>query len=133
MSHLVWLILMAFCGWFTGESVGGERLGAMADILLGITGAMTVRFFLDVLRVHVEDSNALLFSVWGAAALPCLVRFLMKRRDSRASRQASQTCRIARPPATIPPFGTTSSDGHVSTSQDGLVEGVATKGYRRAS
>jgi uncharacterized membrane protein YeaQ/YmgE (transglycosylase-associated protein family) len=75
MSHLIWLILMAFCGWFIGESVGGKRLGAMADILLGITGAMTVRFFLDVLRVHVEGINALLFSAWGAAALPCLSDF----------------------------------------------------------
>jgi len=56
-------------GWFAGKSVGGKRPGAVADILLGITGAQTVRFLRDVLRVSVEDSNALLFSVWGAAAL----------------------------------------------------------------
>ncbi len=85
MSHLMWLFLTALCGWFAGKSVGGKRLGAVADSLLGITGAQTVRFLLDVLRVSVKETNALLFSVLGAVALPYLVRFLMKRRDSHAA------------------------------------------------
>ena len=33
---------MALSGWFAGKSVGGKRLGAVADILLGITGAQMV-------------------------------------------------------------------------------------------
>lgn len=92
MSYLLWLLVMASCGWIAGEIVGGKGLGGVADILLGITGAMTVRFFLDALRSPVQDVTALLFGVWGAAGLAGFVRFLIKRHDERAS---SRACRNA--------------------------------------
>ena len=133
MSHSIWLFVMALCGWFAGKSVGGKRLGAVTDILLGITGAQTVRFLLDVVRVSVDETNALLFSVWGAAALPCLVRFLMKGRDRRASARPSQTPGLAKPPVTISPFATPPNDGHVSNRQDEGAERGARKGYLQAS
>lgn len=59
--------------------------GAVADILFGITGALAVRFVLDALRVTVQDIDAFLFSVWGAAGLAGIARFLMKRHDGRVS------------------------------------------------
>ena len=124
---------MALSGWFAGKSVGGKRLGAVADILLGITGAEMVRFLLDVLRVSVDDTHALLFSVWGAVALPYLVRFLMKRRDRRASARPSQTPGLAKPPVTISPFATPPNDGHVGNRQDERAEPGARKGYLQAS
>ncbi len=133
MSHLMWLFLTALCGWFAGKSVGGKRLGAVADSLLGITGAQTVRFLLDVLRVSVDDTNALLFSVWGAAALPYLVRFLIKRRDRHASARTSQTPRVAKPPVTIPLWATIPDDGHVDNSGDERVERERLREYRQAS
>jgi len=132
MSHSIWLFVMALSGWFAGKSVGGKRLGAVGDILLGITGAQMVRFSLDVLRVSVDDTSALLFSVWGATALPYLVRFLMKPRDRRASARPSQTPGLAKPPVTISPFATPPNDGHVSRQDEGA-ECEARKGYLQAS
>ena len=88
---------------------------------------------LDVLRVSVEDTNAPLFSVWGAAALPYLVRFLMKRRDRRASGRPSQSPRVAKPPVTIPLWATIPDDGHVDNSRDERMERETTEGYRQAS
>ena len=91
MSRLIWLLLMALCGWFAGKSVGGMGMGTVADLLLGITGALTVRFFLDTVRVTVQDADAFLLSACGAATLPCFVRFLAKRHDRRASPRKSRT------------------------------------------
>jgi uncharacterized membrane protein YeaQ/YmgE (transglycosylase-associated protein family) len=79
MLHFIWLILMALCGWAAAEIVGGKGLGRVADMLLGITGAFVVRFSMDALRIDVHAINLLLFSIWGAAALPSSVRFLAKR------------------------------------------------------
>lgn len=79
MPHFIWLLLMALCGLSTGEIVGGKGFGRVADMLLGITGAFVVRFSVDALRIDVHAVNLLLFSIWGAAALPASVRFLVKR------------------------------------------------------
>jgi uncharacterized membrane protein YeaQ/YmgE (transglycosylase-associated protein family) len=70
---------MALCGLSAGEIFGDKGFGRIADMLLGITGAFAVRFSVDVLRIDVHATNLLLFSVWGAAALPASVRFLVKR------------------------------------------------------
>jgi uncharacterized membrane protein YeaQ/YmgE (transglycosylase-associated protein family) len=123
---------MALCGWVAGKGVGGKGLGAVADSLLGITGALTVRFFLDALRVTVPDTDALLFSVWGAATLPSLLRLLIRRRDRRVSARSPQTPRLVKTPVTSPPRATTANDGHVGNSGGGRVEREA-KRYRRAS
>jgi uncharacterized membrane protein YeaQ/YmgE (transglycosylase-associated protein family) len=98
MSYLIWLLVMGLCGWITGKIVGGKGLGVIADILLGITGALTVRFVLDALRVTVQDADAVLFSVWGAAGLAGLVRFVMKRREGRLSTGASRNAALSRTP-----------------------------------
>jgi uncharacterized membrane protein YeaQ/YmgE (transglycosylase-associated protein family) len=78
MLRFIWLLLMALCGRTAGEMVGGKGFGLVADMLLGITGALTVRFAVDALRIDVHAVNLLLFSIWGAAALPASVRFLVK-------------------------------------------------------
>jgi uncharacterized membrane protein YeaQ/YmgE (transglycosylase-associated protein family) len=133
MSKLIWLLLMALCGWVAGKGVGGKALGTVADVLLGITGALTVRFFLDALRVTVPDADALLFSVWGAAASPSLLGRLMRRHDVRVSARAAQTPRLVKGPVTSPPWATTSKDGHVGNTRDERVERRASKRDRRAS
>ena len=78
---LMWSFVMGLCGWTAGRIVGGKGLGAVADILLGITGAMAVRFVLEASSVAVQDINALLFSVWGAAGLAGLIRVVMRYHD----------------------------------------------------
>jgi len=49
---------MGLCGWIAGQIVGGKGRGNVTDFLLGITGALTVRLFFDVLRVTLPDSDA---------------------------------------------------------------------------
>jgi uncharacterized membrane protein YeaQ/YmgE (transglycosylase-associated protein family) len=93
----VWsgLPLMAVCGWTAGKVVGGKGLGVVADFLLGITGAQTMHFFLATLQVTVRDSDTLLLSVLGAAALPGFIRFLIRRQDGRSSTHTAElTCRV---------------------------------------
>jgi len=83
MLSLIWLLLMAICGWTAVETVGGKGQGRISDLLLGITGGLAVRFLFEALRIDVDVVNLLLFSVWGAAALPGIVKFLLKRRRNR--------------------------------------------------
>ena len=54
--------------------------GRVADALLGISGGFAVFFLLDILAVHVQGVNLILFAVWGAAALPGCIGILMRRR-----------------------------------------------------
>ncbi len=50
----------------------------VADIVFGLAGGMTVRFCLDAMGVRVADVNMLLFSIWGAAALPGFARLIIR-------------------------------------------------------
>jgi uncharacterized membrane protein YeaQ/YmgE (transglycosylase-associated protein family) len=79
MSYSIWLFLVALSGWAAGYIVGGKGFGVVADIFFGLTGGMTVRFCLDAMGVRATDVNLLLFSIWGAAALPGFVRLIMRR------------------------------------------------------
>ena len=79
MSYSIWLCLVALSGWAAGYIVGGKGFGVVADIFFGLTGGMAVRFCLDSMGVRVADVNLLLFSIWGAAALPGFVRLIVNR------------------------------------------------------
>ena len=79
MSYSIWLFLVALSGWAAGYIVGGKGFGVVADICFGLTGGMTVRFCLDAMGVRVADVNLLLFSIWGAAALPGFARLIVRR------------------------------------------------------
>jgi uncharacterized membrane protein YeaQ/YmgE (transglycosylase-associated protein family) len=89
MLPLIWLFLMAFCGWTAGEIVGGKGVGQVIDVLLGVTGALSVRLSLEGLRVDPNPVSLLLFSVWGAAALPAVVKYLVRsRHEPKAESQS---------------------------------------------
>jgi uncharacterized membrane protein YeaQ/YmgE (transglycosylase-associated protein family) len=81
MFYLIWLIAAALAGWAGGKIAGSGGFGLGADILLGITGAFVVRWFLENIGVSLEDVYLLLFSIWGAAAFPAALRFGVKRRN----------------------------------------------------
>ena len=91
MSYLIWLLVVGLSGWATGEIVGGEGRGRVADILLGISGAFLVRFITEVGRFPLDYVNLLLFSVWGAAAPPATVRLLLRRRRHSKSESRRTT------------------------------------------
>lgn len=89
MSYFIWLPVVGLSGWATGEIVGGEGLGRVADILLGISGAFLVRFITEVGRFPLDYVTLLLFSVWGAAAPPATVRLFLKHRRKSGSRRTT--------------------------------------------
>lgn len=63
------------------KEYGGKGLGTVADILFGITGAMTACFLLDALGIPGEDIHPFLLSLSGAATLPVSVRLWVGHRD----------------------------------------------------
>src|SRR5215469_4704617 len=94
------------------EIVGGKSRGNVTNLLLGITGALAVRFCFDVLRVAVPETGAVVFSVCGAATLPALVRFFMRRRDRQVSVLGSQTPPAVKGRVITMPRLTTPLNGH---------------------
>jgi uncharacterized membrane protein YeaQ/YmgE (transglycosylase-associated protein family) len=88
MSYFIWLLAVGLAGWASGEIVGGEGFGRVADILLGISGAFLIRFIMEQLDIPLGYVNLLLLSIWGAAAPPATVRLLVRRHSH--SKSASQ-------------------------------------------
>jgi uncharacterized membrane protein YeaQ/YmgE (transglycosylase-associated protein family) len=86
MHTYLWLLITGILtGLVTRTIVGGKALGAVADALLGITGAFAVDWILRVVphTTAVAWSYSTLFTIWGAAALPLLVHFFARRQSTR--------------------------------------------------
>jgi uncharacterized membrane protein YeaQ/YmgE (transglycosylase-associated protein family) len=81
-----WLLLMALSGWTAGEIVGAKRPGHIGDVMLGIVEGSFVVLSFDILGIHLQEVNLVLLSIWGAAALPCLIGILIRHRDRTALR-----------------------------------------------
>ena len=77
----LWLLTIGIItGFVTRTIVGGKAYGAVADALLGITGAFAADWLLGVLtHTTFPSSNSTLLTIWGAAALPLLARFSTRR------------------------------------------------------
>jgi len=84
MFYSIWLCAVALAGWVGGKIAGDDGFGTGADILLGITGAFVVRWLLENIVVSLHDVYLLLFSIWGAAALPALVSLGIRRHNRKA-------------------------------------------------
>ena len=81
-----WLLIIGILtGLVTRTIVGGKAYGAVADALLGITGAFAVDWMLRVVphTTTISWSDSTLFTIWGAAALPLLVHFFTRRQTAR--------------------------------------------------
>jgi uncharacterized membrane protein YeaQ/YmgE (transglycosylase-associated protein family) len=63
--------------------VGGKAYGAVADALLGITGAFGVDWLGVVTHATISWSNSTFFTIWGAVALPLLAHFIARRQTAR--------------------------------------------------
>ncbi len=87
MSYSIWLLAAALAGWAAGKIVGDDGFGTGADILLGITGAFVVRWSLEKIGISLHDVYLLLFSIWGAAAVPAAVRFGVRRLNRSRGRK----------------------------------------------
>jgi uncharacterized membrane protein YeaQ/YmgE (transglycosylase-associated protein family) len=90
MFYFIRLFVAALAGWAGGKIAGENGFGVGADILLGITGAFLVRWFLENIGVSLHDVYLLLFSIWGGAALPALVRLGIRRHNRSKARSRLQ-------------------------------------------
>ena len=90
MFYSAWLLAAAVAGWAAGKITGNDGFGTGADLLLGITGAFLVRWSLENLGISLADVYLLLFSIWGAASLPALVRLGIRRHRRLKTRSRLQ-------------------------------------------
>ena len=90
MFYSTWLLAAAVAGWATGKITGNDGFGTGADVLLGITGALLVRWSLENVGISLANVYPLLFSIWGAAALPALVRLGIRRHKRLKTRSRLQ-------------------------------------------
>jgi uncharacterized membrane protein YeaQ/YmgE (transglycosylase-associated protein family) len=90
MFYFIWLFVPALSGWAGGKIARDDGFGSGADILLGITGAFVVRWSLENIGISVQDVYVLLFSIWGAAAFPALVRLGIRRHNRAKDRSRLQ-------------------------------------------
>ena len=86
MFYSIWLFAAALAGWASGKIAEDDGFGTGADVLLGITGAFAVRWSLESSGISMHDVYLLLFSIWGAAALPAAVRFGIRRHNRSKAR-----------------------------------------------
>jgi uncharacterized membrane protein YeaQ/YmgE (transglycosylase-associated protein family) len=74
MFYSIWLLAAGLAGWASGKITGNDGFGTGADILLGIMGSYAVRWFFENVSISLANVYLLLFSIWGAAAFPAVVR-----------------------------------------------------------
>jgi len=91
MFYSIWLLAAALAGWSAGKITGDDGLGAATDILLGLTGAFVVRWSFENIGISLEMTYLLLFSIWGAAALPGILRFGIRRHNRSKTRSRLQS------------------------------------------
>ena len=89
MFYTIWLIAAALAGWAGGKFAGQDGFGTGADILLGITGAFVVRWSVENIGISLQDVYLLLFSIWGAPALPALLRVGIRRHNRSKGRKVA--------------------------------------------
>jgi uncharacterized membrane protein YeaQ/YmgE (transglycosylase-associated protein family) len=91
MFYSIWLLAAALTGWCAGKITGRHRFGSGTDILLGVTGAFMVRWFFENVGVSLDITYLLLFSIWGAAALPAALRFGIRLHNRSRNRSRLQS------------------------------------------
>lgn len=88
-----WLVTLGvLTGLVTRTIVGCKAYGAVADALLGITGAFAVDWVLAGLtHTSMSWSDSALLTIWGAAGLPLLAHFFARRQTTRRLDSSSLT------------------------------------------
>jgi uncharacterized membrane protein YeaQ/YmgE (transglycosylase-associated protein family) len=91
MFDSAWVLAGALAGWVSGKIAGDDGFGTAADVVLGITGAFVVRWSLEKIGISLPDVYLLLlFSIWGAAALPAAVRLGIRLHNRSKTRNRLQ-------------------------------------------
>jgi uncharacterized membrane protein YeaQ/YmgE (transglycosylase-associated protein family) len=88
MLNSTWLLLTGIIVGLLVRHITDDRAyGAIADCLLGITGAFAAEWLIEAMRFSgmVARNERLVVAIWTAAALPALVRFVAKHRRRQPS------------------------------------------------
>lgn len=82
MAHglLAWLIIGAIAGWLAGVVVEGSGFGLIADIVIGIIGAVIGGFLTGALGISIGSGlvSSILVSVLGAVVLLVIAKILRR-------------------------------------------------------
>ncbi|HKO14300.1 MAG TPA: GlsB/YeaQ/YmgE family stress response membrane protein [Acidobacteriaceae bacterium] len=82
MHILWWIIVGLIAGWATGKIMKGSGYGALADILLGIAGALVGGFIMRAIGFTGQGGliYTILVAIGGAILLTGLARALFKKK-----------------------------------------------------
>jgi uncharacterized membrane protein YeaQ/YmgE (transglycosylase-associated protein family) len=80
LRHLVWFLFIGgVIGWVAGLIIRGRGFGILADIVIGIVGAMLGGWMADVLGLSISSSFGMfLMAVLGAVILVGLTRLVVR-------------------------------------------------------
>jgi uncharacterized membrane protein YeaQ/YmgE (transglycosylase-associated protein family) len=79
--YFVWLIVVGLvAGWATGKIMRGAGYGVLADIGLGIVGAVVGGMIMQALGIYTSGGilPAILVAILGAVVVVAVVRLLRK-------------------------------------------------------
>lgn len=85
MNFILWIILGGVAGWVASIIMGkNEKMGLLANIVVGIVGAFLGGWILDVLNIANVDPNSVGWSnffsaIFGAVVLLFVARLVMGR------------------------------------------------------
>jgi uncharacterized membrane protein YeaQ/YmgE (transglycosylase-associated protein family) len=82
MPDSLWLLLTGLTvSLVVRRIVDGNAYGTVADMLLGISGALAMKWLIETMGDWngIASTYRLLFIIWGAAALPTLAHLYAKR------------------------------------------------------
>jgi uncharacterized membrane protein YeaQ/YmgE (transglycosylase-associated protein family) len=81
LGYWVWFLFVGgVIGWLAGLIISGRGFGIIADIIIGIVGAMFGGWMAEVLGISINSSlGAFLMAVVGAVVLVSLTRLVIKR------------------------------------------------------
>jgi uncharacterized membrane protein YeaQ/YmgE (transglycosylase-associated protein family) len=85
LDSMLLILAGASVGLFVRFIVGGKAYGAVADALLGITGAFVADWVIG--QAEIVWSSRAVLTIWSAAFFPCVAHFLARRNRSTVRRQ----------------------------------------------
>ena len=87
MLTLWWLLIIGILtGLVTRTIVGGKAYGAVADALLGITGAFAIDWMLQVVHhTTISWSSSTVFTIWGGGRIAAACAFLWEAPNGKAA------------------------------------------------
>jgi uncharacterized membrane protein YeaQ/YmgE (transglycosylase-associated protein family) len=86
--HVIWWIIVGLiAGWATGKIMRGSGYGAIADIVLGIIGALIGGFVMQALGFSSQGGMiyTILVAIGGACLLTWVFRLITGRRGTGSS------------------------------------------------